>query len=180
MRFSRLLAMDGNNSLKRMALKEDRVAGDTRVLSDSTYFLSTEYVDRFANEVRGRRTAGPAVKGRRTMDDSDDDETDDDAAEVVEGDPTDGVLSTPDARNPASPSDVDMAGVAAAPIQSTDAAPDALQAALLSQCVKNWKAASADEKKRMWSIFDESGVFVSACRHGFILWVIDMVKSGEL
>ena len=38
-----------------------------------------------------------------------------------------------------------------------------VQARLLSQFVKNWKAASSEEKKRMWSIFDESGVFVSAC-----------------
>ncbi|KAI0069613.1 hypothetical protein K474DRAFT_1608419, partial [Panus rudis PR-1116 ss-1] len=50
----------------------------------------------------------------------------------------------------------------------------------LSPCVKNWKAAAADEKKKMWGIFAESGIFASACRHGFILWLVDMVMSGEL
>lgn len=50
----------------------------------------------------------------------------------------------------------------------------------LDTCVKNWKSAADDDSKRMWAIFDESGVFVSACRHGFILWIIDMIRSGEL
>ncbi|KAG2126016.1 hypothetical protein DEU56DRAFT_700369, partial [Suillus clintonianus] len=51
---------------------------------------------------------------------------------------------------------------------------------IASDCSKNWKAAASDEKKRMWSIFDETGIFVSACRHGLLLWVADMVRSGEL
>jgi Kyakuja-Dileera-Zisupton transposase len=49
-----------------------------------------------------------------------------------------------------------------------------------SPCWKNWKAAAADEKKRMWGIFDETGIFACACRHGQILWLADMVQSGEL
>jgi hypothetical protein len=42
---------------------------------------------------------------------------------------------------------------------------------------KNWKAAG---EKGTWGIFKESGIFASACRHGLILWIIDMVQSGEL
>ncbi|KAI0683114.1 hypothetical protein BC835DRAFT_1297061, partial [Cytidiella melzeri] len=34
--------------------------------------------------------------------------------------------------------------------------------------------------KQIWSIFDELGIFASACRHGLVLWLMDMVKSGEL
>ena len=49
-----------------------------------------------------------------------------------------------------------------------------------SDCVKNWKAAASDEKKRTWAIFDETGIYASACRHGLILWICDMVRSGEL
>ncbi|KIY64702.1 hypothetical protein CYLTODRAFT_456946 [Cylindrobasidium torrendii FP15055 ss-10] len=50
-----------------------------------------------------------------------------------------------------------------------------------SACTRNWKAGAADSKKRkMWAIFDETGIFLSACQHGFILWVCDMVQSGEL
>ncbi|KAI0746795.1 hypothetical protein C8Q80DRAFT_1220069 [Daedaleopsis nitida] len=55
----------------------------------------------------------------------------------------------------------------------TDGAPD-------SSCTSNWKAVAADDKKRMWAIFEETGIFAAACRHGFIVWLIDMVRSGEL
>ncbi|KAJ3847649.1 hypothetical protein EV368DRAFT_76590 [Lentinula lateritia] len=50
----------------------------------------------------------------------------------------------------------------------------------LQQCTDNWKATAADSLKRMWDAFHESGWYVSACRHGFILWVADMIRSGEL
>jgi hypothetical protein len=51
---------------------------------------------------------------------------------------------------------------------------------VVSGCAGHWKAAEADHKKRMWRIFDETGMFSSACRHGLILWIADMIKSGEL
>lgn len=47
-------------------------------------------------------------------------------------------------------------------------------------CTTNYKAAAADEKKKMWAIFEETGFFVSACRHSMVLWFSDMIKSGEL
>lgn len=50
----------------------------------------------------------------------------------------------------------------------------------VDQCVKNWKAAASDDKKRSWAMFDETGIYASACRHHFILWISDMVRSGEL
>ncbi|KAG2159585.1 uncharacterized protein EDB93DRAFT_1073560, partial [Suillus bovinus] len=34
--------------------------------------------------------------------------------------------------------------------------------------------------KRMFSVFDESRIFIAACRHQFILLACDMVKGGEL
>ena len=57
---------------------------------------------------------------------------------------------------------------------------DAARIKVLAQCVKNWKAAAEDDKKRMWAIFDEAGVFACACRHGLVLWILDMIRSGEL
>ena len=50
----------------------------------------------------------------------------------------------------------------------------------LENCASNWKVAASMEKKRMWGVFDETGVFASACPHGFVLWLADMVQSGEL
>lgn len=47
-------------------------------------------------------------------------------------------------------------------------------------CTTRYKAAAADEKKKMWAIFEETGFFVSTCRHSLILWFSDMIRSGEL
>ena len=41
-------------------------------------------------------------------------------------------------------------------------------------------SAAKEDRKKMWGIFDEAGIFAAACRHGLVLWVIDMVCSGEL
>lgn len=263
--------MDGNNSLKRMAMLASRVVGDTRVLEDGSYFLPRDFVDRFANEVRGRQTKNRMVKSRRSGDlnrDSDDsDGSDGSDTESVEGDLTDGLFMDGSDRAPpsssvqqrgsdadpqsnaslpsvadassagatataadasnidatatvSSASGTDVTAIAAsasntdatataASASNTDATTTADSAAttdatatgagassaaagaslssdeklrqkLLKECVKNWKAASADEKKKMWSMFEESGIFASACRHGCILWLVDMVRSGEL
>jgi Kyakuja-Dileera-Zisupton transposase len=49
-----------------------------------------------------------------------------------------------------------------------------------STCTERWKAAQSDNLKRMWAIYRETGIFLSACRHGFIWWIVDMIESGEL
>jgi hypothetical protein len=49
-----------------------------------------------------------------------------------------------------------------------------------ANCTMNWKAASVEERKRMWGIFMETGWFVSACRHSLLMWFSDMIRSGEL
>jgi hypothetical protein len=47
-------------------------------------------------------------------------------------------------------------------------------------CVDRWRNAGPEQCKRMFSIFDESGIFIAACRHRIILLACDMVQSGEL
>ncbi|KAF8516427.1 hypothetical protein BU17DRAFT_76640 [Hysterangium stoloniferum] len=47
-------------------------------------------------------------------------------------------------------------------------------------CADRWKNMKDDITKRMWAIFDETGVFLALCRHGFSLVIADMVQSGEL
>ena len=49
----------------------------------------------------------------------------------------------------------------------------------LETCASNWKAATSMERKKMWGVFDETGIFASACPHGFVLWLADMIQSGE-
>lgn len=118
--------MDGNNSLKRVARK--RTVDDREL--DNDYFLSSNFVNLFADEVKPKPGSNPRLDGRHVED-------------PESGDPTDGVK-------------IDHA------------------------CADRWKAAMADVVRRLWAIFHETGVFAAACRHGFILWLIDMIRSGEL
>ncbi|KAJ3831878.1 hypothetical protein F5878DRAFT_654758 [Lentinula raphanica] len=129
---------DGNNSLKRMAGIGGRANVDVKTFNDSDYYLTSDFVNVYANEIHSRPS------GQMNEEEGPDDEQWED--EGSSGDPTDG----------------------------------ARDSSTVKQCTENWKAAASDSQKRMWNVFDESGVFVSACRHGFVLWICDMVRSGEL
>ncbi|KAJ7197841.1 hypothetical protein GGX14DRAFT_374768 [Mycena pura] len=47
-------------------------------------------------------------------------------------------------------------------------------------CADRWKNMVNDVTSKMWGIFDEPGVFLALCRHGFVLVIADMLRSGEL
>ncbi|KAJ7713506.1 hypothetical protein B0H16DRAFT_1667329 [Mycena metata] len=47
-------------------------------------------------------------------------------------------------------------------------------------CKERWKNLADDSAKRMWGVYDETGIFLCLCRHRFVLLVEDMVRSGEL
>jgi hypothetical protein len=47
-------------------------------------------------------------------------------------------------------------------------------------CQERWKNLREDLTSKMWGVFDETGVFLALCRHGFVLLLADMVRSGEL
>ncbi|KAG1880790.1 hypothetical protein F4604DRAFT_1578517 [Suillus subluteus] len=47
-------------------------------------------------------------------------------------------------------------------------------------CEGRWKNMDDTKTKKAWGIYDETGVFVAVCCHGFCLLVADMVQSGEL
>ncbi|KAJ7732874.1 hypothetical protein B0H16DRAFT_1665142 [Mycena metata] len=36
-----------------------------------------------------------------------------------------------------------------------------------------------DITSKMWGVFDETGIFPALCRHGFVLLLVDMIRSGE-
>jgi hypothetical protein len=135
LRYRRMFAMDGNNSLKRIRQVGSRAIADHRVF-ESDYFLSHQYVNKYADEVKRKApTSSPTGDA-------------DDTPEThlpEEGDPTDGP----------------QPGVTVA-------------------CADNWKASQANDLRRMWNIYEETGIFAAACRHGMILWLADMVRSGEL
>ena len=47
-------------------------------------------------------------------------------------------------------------------------------------CATRWYNMVHNKESKMWGIFDETGIFVAICHHGFILIAVDMVKSGDL
>ncbi|KAG2362677.1 hypothetical protein BDR07DRAFT_1451032 [Suillus spraguei] len=49
-----------------------------------------------------------------------------------------------------------------------------------NSCEGRWKNMDDTKTKKAWGIYDETGVFIAVCRHGFCLLITDMVQSGEL
>jgi hypothetical protein len=47
-------------------------------------------------------------------------------------------------------------------------------------CTNRRQHMKEDVTARAWGMYDETGIFPALCRHGFVLIVVDMVKSGEL
>ena len=47
-------------------------------------------------------------------------------------------------------------------------------------CVDRWRNAGSEARKRMFHLFAASGIFVALCRHGHLLVMCDMIRSGEL
>ncbi|KAJ7349571.1 hypothetical protein DFH08DRAFT_996667 [Mycena albidolilacea] len=50
----------------------------------------------------------------------------------------------------------------------------------VNPCADRWKNMVEDITAKMWGIFDETGIFLCLCHHGFVLVICDMIKSGEL
>ncbi|KAI6137148.1 hypothetical protein F5141DRAFT_1185925 [Pisolithus sp. B1] len=46
-------------------------------------------------------------------------------------------------------------------------------------CAECWKNMKDSTTQKMWNVFDESGVFITVCQHGFCLLIADMVQSSE-
>lgn len=47
-------------------------------------------------------------------------------------------------------------------------------------CVQRWANLADEATKKRLGIFNETGIFLSVCRHGTALVMCDMVESGEL
>lgn len=50
----------------------------------------------------------------------------------------------------------------------------------VNPCASRWSNMVNELTARMWAVFDETGVFLALCRHGFALVIADMVRSGEM
>jgi hypothetical protein len=50
----------------------------------------------------------------------------------------------------------------------------------VNTCVERWKNAGPEARKKMFALFAISGIFLSVCRHGHVVVMCDMIRSGEL
>jgi len=50
----------------------------------------------------------------------------------------------------------------------------------LDTCVDRWRNAGPEARKKMFALFAITGIFVAVCRHGHVLVICDMIRSGEL
>ena len=144
--------MDSNNSLKRLATRANQRTADSRTFA-TDYFLLHEFVNKFTNEVKLRQSIPkPDLRppAARAHDDIKEEDDEDDTVA------------------PAAVSAEDREG------DPTDGEPGEP-----SPCATNWKAAAADTQKRTWDVFEETSIFACACQHGLILWIADMIRSGE-
>jgi len=47
-------------------------------------------------------------------------------------------------------------------------------------CAGCWMNMVNEVTARMWGIFDETGIFLALCCHGFVLVITNMIQSSEL
>ncbi|KAI5987296.1 hypothetical protein EDD15DRAFT_2199661 [Pisolithus albus] len=50
----------------------------------------------------------------------------------------------------------------------------------VNPCAGHWKNMDDQKTKKTWGVYDETGIILAVCRHGFSLLMADMVQSGEL
>ena len=50
----------------------------------------------------------------------------------------------------------------------------------LNTCVDRWRNAGPEARKKMYALFAIAGIFLAVCRHGHVLVMCDMIRSGEL
>ncbi|KAF8167514.1 hypothetical protein B0H34DRAFT_669941 [Crassisporium funariophilum] len=167
-------SMDGNNSLKLVdsTFCAGSVRTDARVTS-SKQWISPEDVDVFKDEVNKKPETAS-----------------------VPGAPLPAAVVTP------TPSSPPTGSMPTAPIDSNATAPilndlpepnvngddvawlnvneiDEL-AQCVNTCVEHWCNAGPEARKKMFSLFAVAGIFLAVCRHGHVLVICDMIRSGKL
>ncbi|KAH8107285.1 hypothetical protein DFH11DRAFT_1549792 [Phellopilus nigrolimitatus] len=180
LKYSMLTCMDGNESMKRVR-RTRTVDEDVNICVErpdgrgrgSHMFLEAEEVEIFKDEVEQAR-ALRAQERRGTCSMASDLQSSSHVDESTTATaPTSSQLTTSLTSTPtATPSST--AQTAASTGVSVPGANEA------SPCVPRWKNMSDDSKKKMWGIFDETGIFITTCRHGVVLLICDMIQSGEL
>lgn len=51
---------------------------------------------------------------------------------------------------------------------------------VMNVCIECWRNSGPEARKKMFALFAIAGIFVAVCRHGHLLVICDMIRSGEL
>lgn len=166
--YDQIFAIDGGCSLKRL---RDAGSTDSRAF-ESDYLVSEEKVNQFKYEAvkkSTRKTRKGRQGGRK-----ENEEEDGEGGQHDNDQETDVALEVGEAER-----EIDQEGQEWI-TKNVQAEPGLEQDSQLTLCVERWKANADDDKKGMFSCFDEAGVFIAVCRHGFLLSFCDIIRSGEL
>ncbi|KAJ7433566.1 hypothetical protein FB451DRAFT_1419631 [Mycena latifolia] len=197
LRFSWLGCIDGNNSLKSVA--DEYKSGAPRADDRASVYLSDRWltpqeVDVFKDEVadsqKKSRRSGPILANMHTSDTASlAPSSDTTPTHIAPNDVP--VASTAASSTPAGTSapadqaplpdaqdlDEDIAWLNENEIQTADVEE---LAKCINTCVDRWRAAGPEARKKMFELFAVAGIFVAVCRHGHVLVMCDMIRSGEL
>ena len=174
--------MDGNNSLKLVdsTFRSGSVRTDNRV-SSSKRWISPEEVNIFKDEVNKKVRSQfqssmyndmPFVQPeRRTAPSA--------PAPVYSSSstpfPVESVSNTIDDTLP----DTDLDGEDIAWLNVAETETNELTQCV-NTCVERWRNAGPEARKKMFALFAVAGIFLAVCRHGHVLVICDMIRSGEL
>ncbi|KAJ8082799.1 hypothetical protein PM082_008655 [Marasmius tenuissimus] len=147
-----LLAIDGNSSLKLVdpTHKSGNPRLDTRQLHDPRW-ISADEVDVMKDEVANAQKNPKDVPNPLTS------------------------APSTSTTEPCCSSDTADSGVAWLNVNEMEDL-----AACVDTCVERWRVAAPEARKKMFAFFSITGIFLAVCRHGHVLALCDMIKSGEL
>ncbi|KAJ6565152.1 hypothetical protein DFH09DRAFT_1314957 [Mycena vulgaris] len=177
LKLSFLGSIDGNNSLKLVdsTFRAGRPRFDNRK-TDSFRWLTAAEVDFFKDEVKTSPKVSMATAASVAA-----------VTAALASPPAISTSPTPTNGSTAPPGTSDQPNLDAADDdiawlnvnELTEAESDEL-ANCVDTCVERWKNAGPEARKKMFALFAFAGIFIAVCRHGHVLVICDMIRSGEL
>ncbi|KAJ6535248.1 hypothetical protein DFH09DRAFT_1404689 [Mycena vulgaris] len=186
LKYSALTTMDGNNSLKLVdaTFQSGTPRTDDRK-STSFRWLTPQQVDCFKDEVgnsKGPKPKARAAEGPQSVPvaiQSEHTPTPSANPALSATPPSPEILPNDSAATPESNADQDE-DIAWLNINELGGAEADELAKCVNTCVERWRTAGPEARKKMFALFAIAGIFLSVCRHGHVLVMCDMIRSGEL
>ncbi|KAJ7697393.1 hypothetical protein B0H17DRAFT_928404 [Mycena rosella] len=100
--------------------------------------------------------------------------------DVFKDEPTASTSTQPPDTGPTLPAHDDDGDTAWLNVNELNSAETDELATSVNTCVERWKAAGPEARKKMFALFAIAGVFLTVCRHGHVIVMCDMIRSGEL